>query len=146
MKKITIYTIALLPLTILAGCASIDVRPVSKIHNISHVCIENNPKVVVANFTTIVADVFQDHGITTKMYNAPVPNKCEYKLTYTALRSWDFKPYLSHAELRLFKKNKRIGYAEYHIGAVASSSLKKWASVKKKMTPVINKLLAQYKK
>jgi hypothetical protein len=44
------------------------------------------------------------------------------------------------------KKNKRIGYAEYHIGAVASFSLKKWASVKKKMTPVINKLLAQYKK
>jgi hypothetical protein len=42
--------------------------------------------------------------------------------------------------------NKRIGYAEYHIGAVASFSLKKWASVKKKMTPVINKLLAQYKK
>ena len=147
MKKITIYTIALLPLTILAGCASVDVRPVSKIHNISHVCIENNPKVVVANFTTIVADVFQDHGITTKMYNAPVPNKCEYKLTYTALRSWDFKPYLSHAELRLFKKNKRIGYAEYHITrGFTSFSLKKWASVKKKMTPVINKLLAQYKK
>jgi hypothetical protein len=35
-------------------------------------------KIIVANFTTIVADVFQDHGITTKMYNAPVPNKCEY--------------------------------------------------------------------
>jgi hypothetical protein len=91
MKKITIYTIALLPLTILAGCASVDVRPVSKIHNISHVCIENNPKVIVANFTTIVADVFQDHGITTKMYNAPVPNKCEYKLTYTAFAN---HPYL----------------------------------------------------
>jgi hypothetical protein len=24
-------------------------------------------------------------------------------------------PYLSHAELRLFKRNKKIGYAEYHI-------------------------------
>jgi hypothetical protein len=38
-------------------------------------------------------------------------------------------------------------YAEYHItGGSISFSLKKWASVKKKMTPVINKLLAQYKK
>jgi hypothetical protein len=45
--------------------------------------LKYTPKVIVANFTTIVADVFQDHGITTKMYNAPVPNKCEYKLTYT---------------------------------------------------------------
>lgn len=106
MKKIKIYTITL-PLIILAGCTSINVRPVSKIHNISHVCIENNPKVIVANFTTTIADVFQNHGITTKMYNAPVPNICEYKLTYTALRSWDLTPYLSHAELRLFKRNKK---------------------------------------
>ena len=79
------------------------------------------------------------------MYTGIKPEHCEYRLTYTALRSWDFSAYLSHAELRLYKGSKKIGYAEYHLKGKGGLSLTKWASVKSKMVPVINELLEQYK-
>ena len=89
-------------------------------------------------------DGFNDHGITTEMYKGARPRHCEYHLTYTALRSWDFSTYLFHAELRLYKGSTRIGYAEYHLIGKGGFSLNKWASVKSKMTPIIDELLAQY--
>ena len=57
--------IALFMILIISACTSIDVRPVDKSHNISHICIENNPKVIVSDFVSIVEDGFEDHGITT---------------------------------------------------------------------------------
>lgn len=64
-------------------------------------------------------------------------------MTYTALQSWDFTTYLSHAELRLYKENLRIGYGIYHLDG-GGLSLMKWGSVKSKMTPVVNEMLGQY--
>ncbi|MEE9354099.1 MAG: Sbal_3080 family lipoprotein [Methylococcaceae bacterium] len=126
------------------GCAAIQVRSLDKSYNVSHVCIEDNPKVVVGGYIEIISDVFQEHSITTETYSGKLPEHCEIKLTYTALRSWDFAAYLSHAELRLFKENKRIAYAEYHLRGKGGFALNKWASVKSKMTPVVNELLSQY--
>ena len=134
----------------ITGCTAVDVKPVDTSHSLDRVCIEDNPKVIVADFVSTVEDVFHAHGITTEIYTADMPDSCKFKLTYTALRSWDLAPYLSHAELRLFKvrelKNQeRIGYAEYHLVGGGGFALNKWASVKSKMTPVVNQLLAQYK-
>jgi len=141
MKKLALLSVIIL----FAGCSAIDVKQVDSSHNIDHVCIEDNPKVIVADFVSTVEDVFHDHGITTEVYSGNMPDNCAFKLTYTALRSWDFSPYLSHAELRLFKGRERIGYAEYHLKGKGGFALNKWASVESKMTPVVNQLLAQYK-
>lgn len=129
---------------LISGCTSVEVQQVDKSNNITHVCIEKNNKVIVNGFTQVIEDGFQDHLITTEMYEGRRPSRCIYKLTYTALRSWDFKPYLSHAEVRLYKANARIGSAEYHLNGKGGLSLTKWASVKSKMLPVINELLAQF--
>ncbi len=137
-----IITLALL--TLAAGCTSIDVRQVPAAHKINHVCIKNNPKVTVTDFVQVVEDVFNNHSITTEIYNGNTPEHCQYNLSYTALRSWDLSTYLSHAELRLYKGVQRIGYAEYHLIGKGGLALNKWASVKSKMTPVINKLLSQH--
>ncbi|WNO10601.1 Sbal_3080 family lipoprotein [Teredinibacter sp. KSP-S5-2] len=139
MKKISLF-VALL----LGGCTAIEIKQVESSHNMDHVCIEYNAKVTIDEFVRIVEDIFQDHGITTEVYKGLTPENCNFKLTYTALRSWDLTPYLSHAELRLFKGNERIGYAEYHLKGKGGLALNKWASVKTKMTPVVNRLLAQY--
>lgn len=140
MKKVFIFCCIFL-----TGCTAIEVMQVESSHNLKHVCIENNPKVIVSDFLSTVEDVFQDHKITTEVYSGELPKRCEFKLTYTARRSWDFTPYLSHAELRLFKDSERIGYAEYHLKGKGGLSLNKWASVKSKMTPVVNQLLSQYR-
>lgn len=65
-------------------------------------------------------------------------------MTYTALRSWDFTPYLSHAELRMFKGDERVAYAEYHLTGKGGFDFSKWDSVRSKMTPVVEELLSQY--
>ncbi|MDT8408046.1 MAG: Sbal_3080 family lipoprotein [Wenzhouxiangellaceae bacterium] len=141
MKKYALLSTVIL----FAGCTVIDVKQVDSSHEIDHVCIEDNPKAIVADFVRIVEDAFHDHGITTEVYSGNMLDNCVFKLTYTALRSWDFSPYLSHAELRLFNGSERIGYAEYHLKGKGGLALNKWASVESKMTPVVNKLLAQYK-
>ena len=94
----------------------------------------------VNDFIPVLRDGFDRHGIATEVYSGQKPEKCEYILTYTALRSWDFSPYLSHAELRIEKDGRQIAYAEYHLKGKGGLSLTKWASTREKMDPVIDEL------
>ena len=89
MKKV----LAILTLAVVAGCTSVNVRPVSSELNITNVCIEENPKVIVGDFLSVLRDGFDRHGIATKVVNRPAPNECEYVLTYTALNNWDLGTY-----------------------------------------------------
>jgi len=146
MKKI-ILLFGIFTIILFSGCSTKTVIPISKEHKLSHICIEDNPKVKVGDFLGVITDIFNEHGISTEKYqvnNKPV--YCDVKMTYTATRKWDMATYLNHAELRLYKKNKKIGYAEYHLTGGGGFDLSKWASVKSKMTPIIEELLGQYEK
>jgi len=52
------------------------------------------------------------------------------------------KPYLTHAELRLWEGGKQIGFAQYHLNGNGGLDLGKWRSTQAKMDPVIDELLA----
>ncbi|MBV1932243.1 MAG: hypothetical protein KUG71_11070 [Porticoccaceae bacterium] len=146
MTKTLSFPITILALSLfVSACTSIEVAQVDGSHKLVHVCIKENEKVIVNGFLNTIEDGFKRHLITTEIYTRSKPKHCEYHLTYTALRSWDFAPYLSHAELRLYKRNSRIAYAEYHSNGKGGFSLMKWASVKSKMTPVMDEFLAEYK-
>jgi len=142
MKNWIIFIVLLT--IVLSGCTAIDVRKIDARHKISHVCIEENPKVIVPGFVAVVENGFVRHGISTEMYSGEMPSHCEYKLTYTALRSWDFVTYLSHAELRLYRGSERIGFGQFHLVGKGGFALTKWRGVKSKMDPVIDELLSQY--
>lgn len=144
MKK---YFLLLMFISIfMSACTSIQVKPLDVSHAISHICIKNNPKVIVPSFLSVVRSAFEDHSISSKVFDDVMPDNCQVVLTYTALQSWDFTTYLSHAELRLEDRGgKQLGYAEYHLTAGGGLSLTKWASVKSKMKPVIDKLLSGYR-
>lgn len=130
----------------MVGCTSVKVNPIPKEYPLSHVCIENNPKVIVNDFVPVIAARFQHQGITTEKFeNNQKPDGCNYWLTYTALRSWDVTTYLSHAELRVFHDFNEIGDAEYHLNGKGGLSLTKWGSVKSKMDPVVDELLSEQK-
>lgn len=134
--------ICLAAIAAIAGCTSVKVKPVSSIRPGTEVCIVNNPKVIVEGFVDVVRDGFSRHGLPTKIVNEDAASACDVTLTYTALRSWDFTPYLSHAELRLWKGGMQIGSAEYHLRGKGGYSLTKWKGVKSKMDPVVDQLLA----
>jgi len=126
------------------GCTSIHVQPADPTVHLRHVCIEDNPKVIVPDFLSILHDGFARHGISTEVYSGEAPERCEFVLTYTALQSWDFAPYLSYAELSLQAKGERVAYAEYHLVGKGGFSLMKWQAPRTKMDPVINELLKAY--
>ncbi|SFW42520.1 Sbal_3080 family lipoprotein [Luteibacter sp. UNCMF366Tsu5.1] len=132
--------VALLPLGV-AGCTSVQVRPLDPALHVTRVCIQENPDVIVKDFLPVLREGFQRHNIATDVYSTINPEACPYVLRYTALQSWDFALYLSHAELRLEHDGKQIGYAEYHLKGKGGLSVAKWQSVKTKMDPVIDSLL-----
>ena len=142
--RITLKTLVVLVICcgVFSACTSITVRRPDSNLAIKHVCIQENPKVWVRDFLTVLRDGFTRHGIATTIYSGTTkPTGCEFVLSYTALQSWDFAPYLSHAELRLEKDGRQIGYAEYHLIGKGGFSLMKWAGTKTKMDPVIDELL-----
>lgn len=136
--------ISIAMLSILAiGCTSIQVQPISSDMKITDICIEENPKVIVVDFLPVIRDRFEYHGINTQVYDSPDPKKCEYILTYTALKTWDLGTYMHHAELRLEKNGRKVASAEYHLNAKGGLSLMKWQGTKTKLDPVVDELLGK---
>ncbi|MCU1759581.1 Sbal_3080 family lipoprotein [Pseudomonas sp. 14P_8.1_Bac3] len=127
----------------LTGCTNITVEPVGPQYKITRLCIEENPKVVVGDFVDGLQTLLRKHHIESQLYAAPLPGNCEYRLTYTAIRSWDFSAYLSDASVRLFKGDQQIGFGQYHLAGEGGFDPSKVASVEEKMGPVINQLLGQ---
>jgi hypothetical protein len=129
---------------VLTGCTTITVQPVDRALALKHVCIQDNPKVILSGFVPMLQEGFSRHGISTEVISGEIPAQCEYVLTYTALRSWDITVYLTEAELRLKKDGKEVASAIYHLKGKGGFSLVKWAGVKSKMNPVIDELLKNY--
>ncbi len=131
----------------MTACTSVQVKQVHyEEHPLIFVCIERDPKVMVEDFLDVLQDGFWRHAVETQVFDAPLPEYCEYHLHYTARRSWDMAPYLSYAELILKQRNLLIGKAIYeHIGGSMSMAyFTKWAGTQSKMDPVIDELLAEY--
>ena len=140
MKNITLV-LALAALV--AGCTSIQVQPIQSGLNLQKICIEENPKVIVGDFLSVVRNRIEYHGIDTEVYENEIPEGCEYTMTYTALKNWDLGTYMHHAELRLEHNGRKVGYAEYHLNGKGGLSLMKWQGTKTKMDPVVDELLSK---
>lgn len=132
-------------LLLLAGCTSINVKPLAFDAGAApkKVCIQFNPAVAVNDFLSVVTAGFERHGVATDVYKDNMPPECQYTMTYTATRRWDIVPFMNHAELHIFENGRLVADAEYtHHGGFA---LTKFASDEEKMTPVIDELLAGIK-
>lgn len=107
-------------------------------------CILKNPKVQVSDFLPVLRDGLSRHGIRSYVYSEEPPEDCVFLITYTALRSWDLAPYLSHAEIRVERDGLQVGYGEFHLRGKGGYSMFKWQSTKTKMDPVIDQLFAKH--
>jgi hypothetical protein len=134
---------ALLGATVLSACTSITVQPVSAAEDIREICIENNPRVQVRDFVSVLQNRLAYYNIQSQVVENKSAQGCVYSMTYTALRSWDVTTYLSHAELYLWKEGRQIAQAEYHLRGGGGLALTKFASTQTKMEPVIDQLLGR---
>ena len=128
---------------VISGCTSIRVDPISAANTPNKICIEENPKVIVRDFLSVIRERIEYHGIQTQVYEDDMPEDCPFTLTYVAYKTWDLAAYMHHAELRLEKEGKKIGFAEYHLTGKGGFSLTKWQSTRTKMEPVDDQLLGK---
>ena len=128
-----------------SACTSVQVNAVAEqqVNAIQQICIVNNPKVLVTDFVPVVQQRLQHHGIVSRVVEGSEAAACAYQLHYSAKRSWDFTPYMSWAELKLYQNEVLIANAEYKLVGKGGLSLTKWQSVETKMTPVIDQLFAK---
>lgn len=133
----------LLPLVSLGACTSIHVQPVGSDFKPEYICIEENPKVIVEDFISIIRNRIEHHGYSTRIVQPGNAENCEYLLTYVAYKNWDMGNYMHKAELRLDKNNEKIASAEYRLKGKGGFSLMKWNSTKSKMNPVVDELLGK---
>jgi len=130
----------------LTACTAVSVKPVNQTeHAISHVCIQENPKVIVAGFVESIESGLSRHGISSERYTGDKPpDRCVYTLTYVARQNWDVATYLWLAKVELRKGAELVGTADYHLRNKGGLSLNKWASVEAKMAPVMDQLLTSF--
>ena len=124
-----------------AGCTSIQVQPLDSTTALSHICIQDNPAVLVADFVAVIRARLTYHDITTEVFSGATPAGCSYVLTYTALRSWDLAPYLSHAEVYLSSNGQQVAKGIFHLRGKGGYALTKFNGTKKKMDPVVDQLI-----
>jgi len=151
----------------IGGCTSITVDPLAASYNVRHICIRENPKVMVQDLVPVIADGLTRHQIESKfiastldkdkvrregaesdqyyMNITQAPDDCDFNLTYTARRSWDFGTYLSTADIAVSDQEGVIAKANYHLINKGGLSLFKWQGVKTKLDPVMDELLQHYK-
>jgi len=129
-------------LAAIAGCTSTQVRPVEQRAEMQHVCIRHNPRVLVDDFVPVLREGLTRHGVSSEEFSAEPPGHCEFILTYSALRSWDFSPYLSRAEIWIEREGRQVGYGEFHLRGKGGLSPYKWQGTRAKMDPVIDRLFA----
>jgi len=132
--------VGILAILLAVGCTSITVRPIGTSDRMGHVCIERNPDVLVEDFVPVVRNGLARHGVSSEEFVGPPPAQCDSILTYTALRSWDMSPYLSHAEIRVVRDGREVGYGEFHLRGKGGYSVYKWQGTREKMDPVIDRL------
>lgn len=136
--RLLLCTVALLP-----ACTSVHVKAVDGSRfKLVHICVQENPKVIISDFLQVLRDGIERHGLSTQVFAGyQAPSTCEYIVTYTARQSWDFSPYLSQAQIEMRRGNELVSRADYRLRAKGGFSLTKWASTSSKMDPVIDEML-----
>lgn len=136
----------LFSLLVLAGCTSVNVRPIAASAKVDKICIQFNDDVNVDDFVPVMQEDFFSHGITSVVFKAERPKTCEFTLNYTVDRWWDFAPYMVDAQMTVNRNDAFIGSAHYHLTGHGGLSLAKWAGTHSKMDPVIDEMLRNYPK
>jgi hypothetical protein len=125
------------------GCTTIQVSPLDPAATLGHTCIQKNPKVLVTDFLEVIRTRLEYHQVSTEVFTGTEPTGCHFILTYTALRSWDFTPFLSHAEVYLSRDGQQVAEGIFHLRGKGGYALTKYNGTKKKMDPVIDQLIGK---
>lgn len=143
MKKI-LMGISLGCFAFVSGCTSIQVNNAKSFNakSLKYICIAHNPKVIIKDFDGIVERSFARHGISSRTFNNEADLKnCNTVLHYTALRSWDFAPYMTYAQFNLLHDGQQVSESSFKLKGNGGLALNKWRSTETKVNELVDVLL-----
>jgi hypothetical protein len=135
-----------LGLLVLAGCTSMDVKPIPASAKVDKICIQFNSDVNVDDFVPVVQEDFFNHGISSVVFHSDRPTNCPFTMTYTVDRWWDLAPYMVDARMIVNKDDAFIGSGHYHLAGHGGFSVMKWEGTHSKIDPVVDEMLRNYPK
>ncbi|WP_171522138.1 Sbal_3080 family lipoprotein [Acinetobacter portensis] len=128
----------------LSACTSIQVNNTEgfQAKHLQKICIIHNPKVIIDGFETTMIQSFKRYNIQAQVYpESAKPVFCDVTMTYTALRTWDVVTYLSSAQFTLYKDNKQVSEAKFHLKGKGGFAFNKWRSTETKVNELVDELL-----
>ncbi|MFW1942916.1 Sbal_3080 family lipoprotein [Acinetobacter guillouiae] len=144
MNKFTKFCVLIVASSVFAGCTSIQVNNATGFNpdSIRQVCIIDNPKVIIKDFNQIVERSFARYDIQAKTYkDSDNLSLCQTTLNYTALRSWDFAPYMVSAQFNLLQNGRQVSEASFKLKGNGGMALNKWRSTETKINELVDQLL-----
>lgn len=130
----------------LVGCTSIQINNTTGFNpdSIKQVCIVHNPKVIIRDFDKLVEKSFARYSIDSKtVKNNDDLSLCQTTLNYTALRSWDFAPYMVSAQFNLLQNGRQVSEASFRLKGNGGLALNKWRSTETKINELVDELLGK---
>ena len=130
----------------LVGCTSIQINNTTGFNpdSIKQVCIVHNPKVIIRDFDKLVEKSFARYNIDSKtVKNNDDVSLCQTTLNYTALRSWDFAPYMVSAQFNLLQNGRQVSEASFRLKGNGGLALNKWRSTETKINELVDELLGK---
>lgn len=130
----------------LVGCTSIQINNTTGFNpdSIKQVCIVHNPKVIIRDFDKLVEKSFARYNIDSKtVKNNDNLSLCQTTLNYTALRSWDFAPYMVSAQFNLLQNGRQVSEASFRLKGNGGLALNKWRSTETKINELVDELLGK---
>lgn len=130
----------------LVGCTSIQINNTTGFNpdSIKQVCIVHNPKVIIRDFDKLVEKSFARYNIDSKtVKNNDDLSLCQTTLNYTALRSWDFAPYMVSAQFNLLQNGRQVSEASFKLKGNGGLALNKWRSTETKINELVDELLGK---
>lgn len=130
----------------LVGCTSIQINNTTGFNpdSIKQVCIVHNPKVIIRDFDRLVEKSFARYNIDSKtVKNNDDLSLCQTTLNYTALRSWDFAPYMVSAQFNLLQNGRQVSEASFRLKGNGGLGLNKWRSTETKINELVDELLGK---
>jgi hypothetical protein len=126
----------------LAGCTvppTITVKQAPA--EMTHVCIETNPRVNIEGFTDILSRAVTRSGRTVEVFSRAKPERCEFVMYYTVRRSWDIQTFLTLADVRIEQASKEVASMVYD--QPRNGPTTKWDSFDKLLDPFLDRMLAR---
>lgn len=122
-------------------------QPIAPNRPIDEIGILENPKVIIADFLSVVQNGIERNRLRSKTYRE-IPNTCTYVLEYVAFQKWYLSLFMYEANIKLYHAQELIGAANYKLptGIFGGGGMNpaKWNSTKEKLDPLLYELFRNY--